>query len=282
MSSPSTPRPRATPAAGTERAPRLPAAARQMSVDTQRMGGVIAFTDGAAKGNPGPGGWGAIIATPDGRVTELGGAAPHTTNNQMELTAVIEVLRHLRATPGAIALHADSTYVIRGITEWIDAWRGRGWKTAQGQPVLNRALWEQLAALAAERADAPVAWHYVRGHAAIPGNERADAIAVAFASGQRPALYDGALTGYPVAIHDLPADTALPASQRMRPHVAHRPAYSYLSLVNGRPMRHGTWADCERRVKGVAGARFKKAMSADQEAAILAAWGLPLDGLERG
>jgi ribonuclease HI len=231
----------------------------------------VVFTDGAAKGNPGPGGWGAVIATPDGRVVELGGGARHTTNNQMELSAVIAALRHLRGTPDGVALHADSTYVIRGITQWIHGWRRRGWRTADGQPVLNRELWEALAELVAERGHGNIEWHYVRGHAAVPGNERADAIAVAFASGRPPDLYRGPLVGYGTPIHDLPDDTSLPPS---RARGAAKPeAYSYLSLVDGRPMRHATWAECERRVKGVSGARFKKAMSAADEAAILAAWG---------
>src|SRR2546428_9885636 len=91
---------------------------------------VVVFADGAAKGNPGPGGWGAIVVTPDGHVTELGGGARHTTNNQMELTAPIEALTHLQRTPGAVAIYTDSTYVIRGIREWIWAWRKRNWKTA--------------------------------------------------------------------------------------------------------------------------------------------------------
>jgi len=245
------------------------------------MNRIVVFSDGAARGNPGPGGWGVVIATPEGRVTELGGRTRHTTNNRMELTAAIEALRHLRATPQPIAMHVDSTYVIRGITEWIHGWRRRGWVTAQGRPVLNRELWEQLAALNAERRAAPIAWRYVRGHAAVPGNERADEIAVAFAGGQRPALYTGALIGYPVDIHDLPDDTDLPPSTRSRPSSERQAPYSYLSLVNGRPMRHHTWADCERRVKGVSGARFKKAMSAADESAILAAWGLSAHALDR-
>ena len=240
---------------------------------------LVVFTDGAAKGNPGPGGWGAIIATADGRVTELGGGSRHTTNNQMELTAVIEALRHLRTTAGTIALHTDSTYVIRGITEWIRGWRRRGWTTADGKPVLNRDLWEALAELVAARGRGGIAWHYVRGHTAVPGNERADEIAVAFAAGQRPDLYDGPLLRYPIAIHDVPEDTSLPARSDRNSRSAKAPAYSYLSLVNGQPMRHTTWADCERRVKGVSGARFKKAMSAAEESAILAAWGCALSSI---
>jgi len=243
------------------------------------MGRIVVFTDGAAKGNPGPGGWGVVIATPAGHVTELGGGSRHTTNNQMEMTAVIEALRHLRGAAGTIAVHADSTYVIHGITEWIHGWRRRGWTTADGKPVLNRELWEALADLVAERGRGGVAWHYVRGHTAIPGNERADAIAVACAAGRAPELYDGPLLGYPIAIHDLPDDTALPARRAGGKPAAKAVPYSYLSVVNGQPMRHSTWPECERRVKGVAGARFKKAMSAEDERAILAAWGYAVGDL---
>jgi len=93
---------------------------------------IVVFTDGGAKGNPGPGGWGAVIVTPDGQVKELGGGGAPVTNNQMEMTSAIEALRHLRDTPGPIEIYADSTYVINGITNWIWGWRPRGWKTAEG------------------------------------------------------------------------------------------------------------------------------------------------------
>src|SRR5678816_1676454 len=90
---------------------------------------IIVFTDGAAKGNPGPGGWAAIIVMPGDRVRELGGGSPYTTNNRMELSGPIESLSHLQATPGRVAVYTDSTYVIQGISEWIHGWRRRGWKT---------------------------------------------------------------------------------------------------------------------------------------------------------
>ena len=234
---------------------------------------IIVFADGSAKGNPGPGGWGAIVLTPDGRVVELGGGVPHTTNNRMELTAVTEGLRHLRDTPGPVALYTDSTYVIRGIREWIHGWRRRGWKTAEGTPVLNREHWEDLAALHAVRGrDGAVSWHYVRGHSGVPGNERVDEIADAFATGRPPALYHGTLLRYPVAVLDLPDDTRVPA-RTARSDTRAKTAHSYLSVVDGRLMRHATWTECERRVKGRSGARFKKAMSAADEAAIARAWG---------
>jgi ribonuclease HI len=237
------------------------------------MDRIVVFTDGAAKGNPGPGGWGAVIATPDGHVTELGGGARHATNNQMELTAAIEALRHLRDAPEPIAVYTDSTYLIHGITEWVHGWRRRGWTTADGRPVLNRDLWERLAALVAQRGRGAIAWRHVPGHADVPGNERADAIAVGFAAGRPIELYDGPLLAYPVALHDLPDEAARPVSRSGRRPASQAAPYSYLSLVNGQPARHATWAECERRVKGVSGARFKKAMNAADEVEILASWG---------
>jgi ribonuclease HI len=237
---------------------------------------IVVFTDGAAKGNPGPGGWGAVIVTPAGEVTELGGRAPDTTtNNRMELTAAINALSALRGAPGPVSIYTDSTYVIEGIRAWIFGWRKRGWKTATGGDVLNRDLWEQLDELVAARGKGGVKWHYVRGHAGTPGNERVDEIADGLAQGREIALYRGPLLGYPCAILDLPSDTVVP---RRPPAGAGRgdsrskTPYCYLSVVDGELARHTTWADCERRVKGRTGARFKKAMSQADEAQILRDW----------
>jgi len=233
---------------------------------------IVVFADGAAKGNPGPGGWGAIVVTPEGSVTEFGGGVGGTTNNRMELTAAIEALRHIGAASAPVAIHTDSTYVIRGIREWIRGWRRRGWRTAGGGDVLNRDLWEELAA--AEQRVGTVAWHYVRGHHGIPGNERVDEIANAYSAGERPPLYHGPLVRYPVAVLDIPDDTRVPPRSPGAPRGGHRAvAYSYLSVVDGKPARHATWAECERRVKGRSGARFKKAMTPADEEAILRSWG---------
>lgn len=234
------------------------------------------FTDGAAKGNPGPGGWGAIVVTVERQVTELGGGAPHTTNNKMELSGAIAALEHAATLPGRVAVYTDSTYLIQGITQWVWGWRKRGWKTAQGGDVLNRDLWERLSALTAARGPRGVDWRWVRGHEGTPGNERCDAIAVAFALGTPIVLYDGPLEGYAHDVLTVPSETSLPArsSTSGAGRAAPSKAHSYVSVVGGVPMRHATWPECERRVKGQAGARFKKATSAADEAAILRGWGV--------
>ena len=241
---------------------------------------IIVFTDGAAKGNPGPGGWGAIVLTPEQYVTELGGGSPHTTNNKMELGGAIAALRHVSDRPEAVAIYTDSTYLIQGITQWVWGWRKRKWKTAQGTDVLNRDLWEELSALTGARARGSIDWRWVRGHVGTPGNERCDEIAVAFAAQGAAELYVGPLNEYDRPILQVPHDTALPprrpsggpeGSQPRGPKAA---AHSYVSVVGGVPMRHASWAECERRVKGQPGARFKKSASAADESAILRDWGI--------
>lgn len=136
------------------------------------MAVVDIFTDGACSGNPGPGGWGAILRA-GGREKELSGGEAATTNNRMELMAAIAALEALKR-PMAVDLTTDSTYVRDGITKWLRAWKARGWRTADNKPVKNRDLWERLDA-AASRHD--VAWHWVKGHAGHPENERADELA---------------------------------------------------------------------------------------------------------
>ncbi len=130
------------------------------------------YTDGACSGNPGPGGWGAILRHNE-REKELFGYEPATTNNRMEMTAVIEALRSLKR-PVAARVHTDSQYVQKGMTEWLQGWKRRGWKTAGKEPVKNEDLWRALDTLAAGH---QVEWLWVRGHAGHPENERADALA---------------------------------------------------------------------------------------------------------
>lgn len=130
------------------------------------------WTDGACKGNPGPGGWGALLRA-GLHEKELFGGEPATTNNRMELTAVIEALASLKRRC-RVVVHTDSQYVKLGVTEWLPTWIRRGWKTAGNKAVKNVDLWQRLAQLASAH---DVEWRWVRGHAGVPGNERADALA---------------------------------------------------------------------------------------------------------
>jgi ribonuclease HI len=133
---------------------------------------VTIHTDGACSGNPGPGGWGAILTFGDHR-KELMGGEPHTTNNRMELTAAISALEALKRTC-AVDLHTDSEYVKNGITKWIKSWKRNGWRTADKKPVKNVDLWKRLDEALKEH---QVRWHWVKGHAGHPMNERADELA---------------------------------------------------------------------------------------------------------
>lgn len=140
---------------------------------TEEQGTVVdLYTDGACKGNPGPGGWGALLRFGD-REKELFGGEANTTNNRMELTAVIEGLRSLKRAC-KVRVHTDSQYVQKGISEWLANWRRRGWRTSEGKPVKNQDLWQALDEMARGH---EVEWHWVRGHAGHVENERADALA---------------------------------------------------------------------------------------------------------
>jgi len=130
------------------------------------------YTDGACRGNPGPGGWGALLSA-GARAKEISGAENPTTNNRMELMAVIGALEALKR-PSQVRLYTDSQYVRRGITEWLAQWKARDWKTADRKPVKNQDLWQQLEQAAARHR---IEWHWVRGHTGVAGNERADALA---------------------------------------------------------------------------------------------------------
>ena len=143
-----------------------------MSKSVSAADRVLIYPDGSCKGNPGPGGWGAIIKTARGE-RELWGNERQTTNNRMELTAVIRALETLEQ-PSVVEVHTDSQYVQKGISEWLHAWKRRGWRTADKQPVKNLDLWQELDRLAAPHR---ISWYWVKGHAGHPENERADALA---------------------------------------------------------------------------------------------------------
>ncbi|MFN2378161.1 MAG: RNase H family protein [Candidatus Binatia bacterium] len=248
---------------------------------------VTAFTDGAAKGNPGPGGWGAVLLIGDGAVRELGASGGATTNNRMEITAAAASLEWLADSADAeasVTIVTDSSYVLRGVTEWMSNWKRRGWKTTTGGDVANRDLWERLDR--AVQACGRVRWRHVPGHAGYPGNERADEIASEYALARPPLLYAGSYEGYPHDLRRLPAPGS-PIRSASKTGQAGQAgnggkrgkggAHSYVSLVDGVALTHSTWAECERRVKGRSGARFRKTVSAADERALLTEWGARLD-----
>lgn len=133
---------------------------------------VVVYTDGACSGNPGPGGWGSVLMY-NGHRRELSGGERETTNNRMEMMAVIQALETLKRSCDVV-IHTDSTYVMKGMTEWLAGWKSRGWKTASKQPVKNVDLWEQLDNAVARH---QVEWRWVKGHSGVPENERADELA---------------------------------------------------------------------------------------------------------
>lgn len=228
---------------------------------------ITIFTDGSSRGNPGPGGWGAIVRT-ETDVIELGGGDDHTTNNRMEIAAATNALAHVdeNKLEGGIILQTDSKYLINGITSWVSGWQRNGWKTAAKKDVENRDLWEALHAVAS---GLTIEWKYVQGHAGHPGNERCDEIATAFADGRDPHLYRG-----PKKLYTIDLDAEPTAGAPRKKSSSSVKAYSYLSLVDGILETHKTWAECEARVKGVRGAKFKKSTSAQDEQEIIKEWGM--------
>ncbi|MEK6704293.1 MAG: RNase H family protein [Bdellovibrionota bacterium] len=231
---------------------------------------IIIFTDGASSGNPGPGGWAAIMARPDGTIEEIGGAAVSTTNNRMELQAAIQALNAVTnsARVSKIEIYTDSSYLIKGITKWCFNWQANGWITSEGEAVVNQDLWLQLLKFVGNAAplEGLVSWKYVAGHSGVPGNERADEIAVGFSKMEKLDLYKGPVSSYPF---NLCVDLCRKNTNKI----------TYLSFIDGIPMRHKSWSQCERRVKGISGAKFKKAANKVQELQILREWGVQIEKL---
>ncbi len=230
---------------------------------------IYIFTDGSSLGNPGSGGWGAIVVTEE-KVKELGGGEKIATNNRMELSAIIAALRNV-ASDSQIILHTDSSYVINGITKWVHGWKRNNWKNSEKEEVKNRDLWEELVAVTEGK---KIEWKYVAGHVGVVGNERADEIAVSFAKGNPEKLYDDTFIGYPVKnILDTSHDVAQKKARTKNKEHSKAKAFSYLSLIDGKVMYHKTWAECEVCVKGKP-AKFKKALSKEDEGKILREWGV--------
>ena len=218
----------------------------------------IIFTDGSARGNPGPGGWGAIIATDD-TVVELGGGEEYTTNNRMEISAVLSALESI-PHEREVTICTDSAYVLNGSTRWVFGWNKNNWKTSQKDDVLNRDLWERMLDAIAHKV---IHWKLLKGHSGIPANERCDVIATSYADKKPVVLYNGSRTRYGVDLSiSKTGDTEKKSKSRTT-------AYSYVSMVHDKVMVHKTWEECKERVHGASGARYKKSTSPADEAEII-------------
>lgn len=239
---------------------------------------VLIYSDGACSGNPGPGGWGAIVSYKT-RVVELGGGHPATTNNRMEMTGVLEALRFcLDAIQpeeiNEIQILTDSVYVIRGITQWIFGWKKRGWKNAENDEVSNQDIWQELDQVVQsvkKKFGITIKWDFVKGHEGIEGNERCDRIAVAYSKNEYINLFNGQASNYLFDISVLPPIRPLP-EMKSKNSGPSKPAW-YLSYVNGVLTKHATWSECEAVVKGRP-AKFKKVTSEEEEIAVKKSWGI--------
>lgn len=238
---------------------------------------IFIFTDGSSRGNPGPGGWGVVIVNNDDKlkVQELGGREENTTNNRMELTAAIQALSYLsnlQLKTYNLKLFADSSYLVNGITKWIYGWQKNGWKTKTKDPVENKDLWEELIAVTEGK---KIDWKIIGGHVGVAGNERCDEIATAFADNAKPRLYNGPIEKYPIKnILDIKFDEEKKTNKAEDRNRSRAKAYSYVSLVNGVIKTHKTWGECEARVKGKSGAKYKKALSPEEEKEIIKSFGV--------
>lgn len=228
------------------------------------MKSVTIYCDGSSIGNPGPGGWGAVVA--DGaRAKELGGYEKETTNNRMELTAAIESLTILKSASD-VTIHTDSSYVINGITKWVRGWEKNGWLTKEKKDVVSKDLWQVLVRVSVKH---DVTWKHVKGHSGIELNERADMIANGYARKEKVELFYGSLAKYKTVLATMPKARVVSKSKSAKKT---GPAYSYVSVIDGKVLTHKTWGECEKRVKGKK-AKFKKVFSSGEEALLIKEWG---------
>lgn len=242
----------------------------------------IIYTDGACSGNPGPGGWGAIVAS-SSHVTELGGHSSSTTNNRMEVQAAIEALRFILANQKPlqslekVTLYTDSKYLIQAATSWIWGWRRNNWVTAQGDEVKNRDLFEELDGLVAP-IRSKISWNYVPGHQGIAGNERVDTIAVQFVQeSYSQDLYAGPLSGYVFDVWQQPALQDLQKNPSKKKEGSGKKALGYVAYIDFKLHHFTQWADCARVTQGRSGVRYKKYHSRQELEQILTEWSVSED-----
>lgn len=226
---------------------------------------IIIFTDGAAKGNPGPGGWGVVLHLGK-TIREIGGGNKDTTNNEMELQAVVEALGGVGRTTQPIELYSDSKYVVDGATGWVYGWLKNGWQTKNKTDVLHKELWQELLTL---MKDKEITWHKIPGHVKLAGNECADKIASGFAEGKKMILYEGPASKYTHDITDISYDEGEAEKRTEARKRQSAKAYSYVSMVDGDIQTHSTWTECEKRVKGKPDPKFRKALTKEEESAII-------------
>lgn len=222
---------------------------------------ITIYTDGAARGNPGRAGWGVVIIDQDkNTVTEIGGHSPHATNNQMELTGAIKALEYVsgnkKYTGQKIALYTDSSYVVRGMKQWVYSWQKNGWQTTQKKEVENLKLWQELVKLSKSK---DIEWLCVPGHSGVPLNERTDVIATEYADSKTSNLFSGTIEQYP---YDISVSSIVKRTTSKQKTVKN--GY-YLVIRSGKVFHYETWKECEAAVKGVKGVRFKKVSNKEEE-----------------
>ncbi len=236
-----------------------------MALMSQNIQEIKIFTDGGAIGNPGPGGWGAVVFDETSKkVIELAGKEDKTTNNRMEMMAIIKALEN--APDGLITVYSDSKYTITGITQWVFGWEKNDWKTKNKTDVLNKDLWQKLINVTKDK---EIEWKHVEGHVGIAGNERVDVIANSFARGKEIPLFKGDLKDYSVNLLDMSKNEE--AYLQKAKSKSSAKAYSYISMIDGKVEKHATWGECEARVKGKK-ARFKKTLSKEDEEKTIKEW----------
>lgn len=238
----------------------------------------IIYSDGSSRGNPGPGGYGGMVFFATGKVVEFGGHEDVTTNNRMELMGAIIGLRTIRerATDSfQIIIKTDSAYTLNGATKWVYGWEKNGWRTSTKEPVLNQDLWQMLMQeVRLLTLKHEIIWEKVKGHAGIAENERADMIATGFADNAPPLLFTGDASKYTEFLKMYQVESKTMTTQKSTTKKSSKEAYSYVSMVNGTAHADKTWAICEKRVKGVKGAKYQKVFSKQEEEALIQDWTL--------
>jgi ribonuclease HI len=242
---------------------------------------IIIYTDGSSLGNPGPAGWGSVLLFPEGKVIELGGREKESTNNRMEIMGAIEALREVsnkKPEVKKVSIHTDSSYLLNGITMWVYAWQKNGWMTKIKEPVLNKDLWEELFRLDFSlKAKYKIEWVKVSGHAGVHLNERCDKIATSFAGNNTTILFRGNLKDYEKLFGKISKNHTKENSDiktKSKKTAKRGEAYAYVSCVKGKIHSDKTWAECEKRVKGKSGAKYKKVFSKEEEQDLIALWSL--------